>query len=49
MHVKREIMTLLKQLPSLADVGNMAILMASDYAGSMTGTVANMSCGQIVD
>jgi hypothetical protein len=23
--------------------------MASDYANSMTGTVANMSCGQIVD
>jgi 3-oxoacyl-[acyl-carrier protein] reductase len=42
-------MTLLKRLPSLADVGNVAVLMASDYAGSMTGTVANMSCGQIVD
>jgi 3-oxoacyl-[acyl-carrier protein] reductase len=42
-------MTLLKRLPSLADVGDVAVLMASDYAGSMTGTVANMSCGQIVD
>jgi len=42
-------MTLLKRLPSLADVGNVAALMASDYAGSMTGTVANISCGQIVD
>jgi 3-oxoacyl-[acyl-carrier protein] reductase len=42
-------MTLLKRLPSLADVGHVAVLMASDYAGSMTGTVANMSCGQIVD
>jgi 3-oxoacyl-[acyl-carrier protein] reductase len=42
-------MTLLKRLPSLADVGNVAALMASDYAGTMTGTVANMSCGQIVD
>jgi 3-oxoacyl-[acyl-carrier protein] reductase len=42
-------MTLLKRLPSLADVGNVAVLMASDYAASMTGTVANMSCGQIVD
>jgi NAD(P)-dependent dehydrogenase (short-subunit alcohol dehydrogenase family) len=42
-------MTLLKRLPSLADVGNVAVLMASDYAGSMTATVANMSCGQIVD
>jgi 3-oxoacyl-[acyl-carrier protein] reductase len=42
-------MTLLKRMPSLADVGNVAALMASDYAGTMTGTVANMSCGQIVD
>lgn len=42
-------MTLLKRLPSLADVGNVAVLMASDYAGSMTGAVANMTCGQIVD
>jgi 3-oxoacyl-[acyl-carrier protein] reductase len=33
-------MTLLKRLPSLADVGDVAALMASDYAGSMTGTVA---------
>jgi enoyl-[acyl-carrier-protein] reductase (NADH) len=44
-----EEMTLLKRLPSLADVGNVAVLMASDYAGTMTGTVANMTCGQIVD
>jgi enoyl-[acyl-carrier-protein] reductase (NADH) len=42
-------MTLLKRLPSLADVGNVAAFMASDYAGSMTGTVANMNGGQIVD
>jgi enoyl-[acyl-carrier-protein] reductase (NADH) len=41
--------TLLKRLSSLADVGNVAVLMASDYAGSMTGMVANMNCGQIVD
>jgi short-subunit dehydrogenase len=34
---------------SAADVGNVAVLMASDYAGSMTGTVANMSCSQIID
>jgi NAD(P)-dependent dehydrogenase (short-subunit alcohol dehydrogenase family) len=42
-------MTLLKRLPTLADVGHVAVLMASDYAGSMTGTVANLSCSQIVD
>jgi 3-oxoacyl-[acyl-carrier protein] reductase len=44
-----EAMTLLKRMPSLADVGNVAALMASDYAGTMTGTVANMTCGQLVD
>jgi 3-oxoacyl-[acyl-carrier protein] reductase len=42
-------MTLLKRLPSLAEVGNVAALMASDHAGPMTGTVANMTCGHIVD
>ena len=41
--------TLLKRPPSLAEVGNMAVLMASDYASPMTGTVANMTCGAIVD
>lgn len=42
-------MTPLKRLPSPEDVGNVAVLMASEYAGSMTGTVANMTGGQIVD
>jgi 3-oxoacyl-[acyl-carrier protein] reductase len=42
-------MALLKRLPSLAEVGNVAALMASDYASAMTGSVANMTCGQIVD
>lgn len=41
--------TLLKRAPSLAEVGNLAVLMASDYASPMTGTVANMTCGSIVD
>jgi 3-oxoacyl-[acyl-carrier protein] reductase len=41
--------TLLKRPPSLAEVGNVAALMASDYASPMTGTVANMTCGAIVD
>ena len=41
--------TLLKRAPSLAEVGNVAVLMASDYASPMTGTVANMTCGSIVD
>lgn len=42
-------MTMLKRLPSLTDVGNVAALMASDHAASMTGTVANMTCGQLAD
>jgi 3-oxoacyl-[acyl-carrier protein] reductase len=33
-------MTLSKRLPSLADVGNVAALAASDYAGAMAATVA---------
>lgn len=32
-----------------AEVGNVAALMASDCAGTMTGTAADISCGQIVD
>jgi 3-oxoacyl-[acyl-carrier protein] reductase len=41
--------TLLKRAPSLAEVGNVAVLMASDHASPMTATVANMTCGSIVD
>jgi enoyl-[acyl-carrier-protein] reductase (NADH) len=41
--------TLLKRLPKLAEVGNAAALIASDQASAMTGTVANVTCGQIVD
>jgi 3-oxoacyl-[acyl-carrier protein] reductase len=42
-------MTLLKRPASLAEVGNVAALMASDHASPMTGTVVNMTCGAIVD
>jgi NAD(P)-dependent dehydrogenase (short-subunit alcohol dehydrogenase family) len=41
--------TLLKRLPRLAEIANAAALMASDQASAMTGTVANVTCGQIVD
>jgi NAD(P)-dependent dehydrogenase (short-subunit alcohol dehydrogenase family) len=41
--------TLLKRLPKLAEVANMAVLMASDYASAVTGAVANVTCGEIVD
>jgi 3-oxoacyl-[acyl-carrier protein] reductase len=44
-----ENMTLLKRLPTLADVANAAAFLASDQAAAMTGTVANLSCGMSVD
>ena len=40
---------LLRRLPTLADVGNAAAFMASDRAGAMTATVANLTCGTVVD
>ncbi len=41
--------TLLKRLPTLAEVADVAAFLASDRAASMTGTVANMTCGALVD
>jgi 3-oxoacyl-[acyl-carrier protein] reductase len=41
--------TLLKRPTKLTEVGTVAALMASDYASPMTATVANMTCGAIVD
>jgi 3-oxoacyl-[acyl-carrier protein] reductase len=39
----------LRRFPNLAEVANVAALMASDLASPMTGTVANMTCGAIAD
>jgi NAD(P)-dependent dehydrogenase (short-subunit alcohol dehydrogenase family) len=41
--------TLLKRLPKLAEVADMAVLMASDRASAMTGAVANVTCGETGD
>jgi len=41
--------TLLKRLPTLAEVANTAAFMASEQAGAMTCTVANLTCGFILD
>jgi NAD(P)-dependent dehydrogenase (short-subunit alcohol dehydrogenase family) len=41
--------TLLKRLPTLAEVADTAAFIASDRAGAMTATVANLSAGSIVD
>jgi 3-oxoacyl-[acyl-carrier protein] reductase len=42
-------MTLLKRLPTLAEVAITAVLAASDQAGAMTGAVANLTGGMDVD
>lgn len=41
--------TLLKRLPTLGEVADVAAFMASDRAGAMTGAVVNMTCGALVD
>jgi enoyl-[acyl-carrier-protein] reductase (NADH) len=41
--------TLLGRLPTLSDVANAAIFLASDRAGAMTGTTVNLTCGSILD
>lgn len=41
--------TLLKRLATLADVGNVAAFLASDWAQSITATEVNISCGAMVD
>ncbi|MDQ3749505.1 MAG: SDR family oxidoreductase [Acidobacteriota bacterium] len=44
-----EQMSPLRRLTSFEDVGNVAALMASDMAISMTATTANITCGMYVD
>ena len=41
--------TLLGRLPTLAEVADTAAFVASDRAGAMTATVANLSAGSITD
>ena len=41
--------TMLKRLPTLADVAEMAAFLASDKAAAITGTVANLTGGALVD
>jgi 3-oxoacyl-[acyl-carrier protein] reductase len=41
--------TMLKRLPRLAEVANVAVLMASDHANIMTAAIANVTCGEIAD
>lgn len=41
--------TLLGRLPTVAEVANVATMMASDYASALTGTFVNVTCGSRVD
>ncbi|MES2068815.1 MAG: SDR family oxidoreductase [Pseudomonadota bacterium] len=41
--------TLLKRLPTLAQLADFAAFAASDRAGAMTGAIANLTCGSLVD
>jgi len=40
---------LLKHLPRLREIANLAVLAASDLASSMTGVIANGTCGEATD
>lgn len=41
--------TMLGRLPPLAEVGNAAVLLASDYAASVTAEIFNLTAGQLAD
>ena len=41
--------TVLGRLPTLDEVANAAVFMASDRASAMTGTIANLTCGSLMD
>jgi 3-oxoacyl-[acyl-carrier protein] reductase len=40
---------MLRRLPTLADVGDVAVMMASPRASALTATVVNLTCGVIAD
>jgi enoyl-[acyl-carrier-protein] reductase (NADH) len=39
----------LRRLPMLADVANVAVLLASDHASALTAEIANVTCGEHYD
>ncbi|MGH8247355.1 MAG: SDR family NAD(P)-dependent oxidoreductase [Gammaproteobacteria bacterium] len=41
--------TLLKRFPTLVEVADYAAFVASERAGAMTGAIANLTCGSLVD
>jgi 3-oxoacyl-[acyl-carrier protein] reductase len=40
--------TMLERLTSLAEIGDVAAFLASEHASAMTGTAANITCGQVL-
>ena len=40
---------MLKRMPRMAEIANVAVLMASDRASSVTAAVLNATCGEIAD
>ena len=46
---ERAALTLLGCSHTLAEVGNVAVLMASDYASPLTANIINVTCGEIAD
>jgi 3-oxoacyl-[acyl-carrier protein] reductase len=40
---------MLRRMPSMAEVANAAVLMASDRASAITAAVTNVTCGEIAD
>lgn len=41
--------TLLKRLPTLAQVASTAVFVASDHGAAMTGAIVNLTCGALLD
>lgn len=41
--------TMLKRLPKLHEIGNAAVLLASDKASALTAVVLNATCGELAD
>jgi NAD(P)-dependent dehydrogenase (short-subunit alcohol dehydrogenase family) len=41
--------TLLGRLPRLAEVAQTAVFLASDRASAITGSIANVTCGELLD
>ncbi len=41
--------TMLKRLPNLNEVANVAVIMASDKAAPITAAIVNVTCGELAD